>query len=113
MATMRISVLSDLHLEFAPYAPASVRADVIVLAGDIHVGVKGIQWAQSAFGDTPVIYVAGNHEYYRQSYPDHLKKMREAAEGTNVRFLENASTEIEGIVFLGCTLWTDFKLFGD
>jgi len=110
---MRISVLSDLHLEFAPYSPAAVKADAIVLAGDIHVGVKGIQWAQSTFGDTPVIYVAGNHEYYRQSYPNHLKSMRDAAKGTNVRFLENDATEIDGVVFLGCTLWTDFKLFGD
>ena len=113
MIGMRISVLSDLHLEFEPYSPAAVKADVIVLAGDIHVGVKGIQWAQSAFGDTPVIYVSGNHEYYRQAYPDHLDKMRKAAKGTNVRFLENDSIEIDGIVFLGCTLWTDFKLFGD
>src|SRR5437762_1142756 len=113
MAGMRISVLSDLHLEFEPYTPADVKADVIVLAGDIHVGVKGIRWAQATFGGSPVIYVAGNHEYYRQSYPDRLTQMRETAQGTNVRFLENDSTEIDGVVFLGCTLWTDFKLFGD
>jgi len=106
-------VLSDLHLEFADYKPAAVKADVVVLAGDIHVGVKGIQWAQTAFGDTPVIYVAGNHEYYRQSYPDHLTEMHEAAEGTNVRFLENKSVEIESVLFSGCTLWTDFELYGN
>ncbi len=110
---MRLLVLSDLHLEFAPYALASTEADVIVLAGDIHVGVQGIQWAQDVFRYTPVVYVAGNHEYYRQSYSDHLDKMREAARGTNVRFLENDAIEIDGVVFLGCTLWTDFKLFGD
>jgi len=39
--------------------------------------------------------------------------MREAANGTNVHFLENDTAEIDGVVFLGCTLWTDFKLFGD
>jgi Icc-related predicted phosphoesterase len=30
-----------------------------------------------------------------------------------VRFLENDAAEIDGVVFLGCTLWTDFTLFGD
>ncbi|MFA5975183.1 MAG: metallophosphoesterase [Elusimicrobiota bacterium] len=110
---MRLLFLADLHLEFAPFTSPVERADVIVLAGDIHVGAKGIQWAQETFGETPVIYIAGNHEYYRQSYPDHLDKMREAAKGTNVLFLENDSTEIGGVTFLGCTLWTDFNLYGD
>ena len=110
---MRIRLFSDLHLEFESYAPADKNADVIVLAGDIHVGVEGIEWAKKTFGDTPVVYVAGNHEYYRQTCPDHLHKMRQAARGSNVRFLENDAAEIDGVVFLGCTLWTDFDLFGN
>jgi hypothetical protein len=40
------------------------------------------------------------------------EKLREACAGTNVRFLENGAAEIGGVRFLGCTLWTDFELFG-
>jgi predicted phosphodiesterase len=40
---MKLLVLSDLHVEFAPFMPdaeATHAADIVVLAGDIHKGVK-------------------------------------------------------------------------
>jgi predicted phosphodiesterase len=40
---MRLQILSDLHLEFGDYAPDQTRADVVILAGDIHVGCEGIK----------------------------------------------------------------------
>ncbi|HXM69830.1 MAG TPA: serine/threonine protein phosphatase, partial [Thermoanaerobaculia bacterium] len=39
---MRIRVLSDLHLEFQEWTPPRVAADLVVLAGDIHVGAEGL-----------------------------------------------------------------------
>jgi hypothetical protein len=36
----------------------------------------------------------------------------EAAKGCGIHFLENDSVEIDGMRFLGCTLWTDFDYFG-
>lgn len=65
---MKLLVLSDLHVEFAPFVPdpaAVEAADVVVLAGDVSNGVKGIAWARQAFADKPVVYVVGNHEFYR------------------------------------------------
>jgi predicted phosphodiesterase len=61
---MRIRVLSDLHLEFREWNPPKADADVVVLAGDIHVGVKGIEWARRSFPAIPIVYVPGNHEFY-------------------------------------------------
>jgi Icc-related predicted phosphoesterase len=84
-----------------------------VLAGDIHLGAHGIKWAARRLAGTPVLYVAGNHEYYRQAYPSLLPKLRQAAEGTNVFVLENDGVNVGGVRFLGCTLWTDFRLNGD
>jgi len=110
---MRIHVLSDLHLEFAPYVPPELDVDVVVLAGDIHVGLSAIPWAQEQFKDIPVIYVAGNHEYYRQAFPKHLHKLKALAAASNVHVLENDTIAIGNAVFLGCTLWTDFQVFGD
>lgn len=113
---MKILVYSDLHLEFAPFQPnteAIAAAEVVVLAGDIHVGVKGVQWAMSAFKNVPVVYVAGNHEYWKHTYPGLIAKMKTTAQGSSVHVLENESLEIAGVHFYGCTGWTDFNLFGD
>jgi predicted phosphodiesterase len=107
---MRLRVLSDLHLEFGPFEPPLVPADVVVLAGDIHLGARGVRWAATAFPHTPVLYVPGNHEYYRSAIPHLTEKLRDAARGTTVQILAEDEVRIGGVRFLGCTLWTDFEL---
>jgi predicted phosphodiesterase len=109
---MRLHVLSDLHIEFGAFEPPHPDVDAVVLAGDIHLGVKGVEWAREHF-EAPAIYIAGNHEYYKQHLQKNLEAMRAAAKETNVRFLENDAVEVGGVTFLGCTLWTDFNAFGD
>ncbi len=55
---MRIRILSDLHLEFQGLGSTPrCEADIVVLAGDIHVGVHGIEWARRSFPLLPVVYV--------------------------------------------------------
>lgn len=107
---MKIHILSDLHLEFADFEPPDTDADVVVLAGDISVGARGVAWAEAHFR-IPVIYVAGNHEYYKRDLTL-LAELRARAMN-NVHFLENDQVVIDGVRFLGTTLWTDFLLFGD
>ena len=41
---LKIHILSDLHVEFGNFAPPVVGADVVVLAGDVHVKDRGLQW---------------------------------------------------------------------
>ena len=110
---MKLYVLSDVHVEFSPFDPPKVNADIVILAGDIHVKRRGLIWAQEKFKHIPVVYVLGNHEYYGEAHPKHLQKLKERAIGTNVNILENESIKLNGVTFLCCTLWTDFKLFGD
>ena len=123
---MRVHVLSDLHLEQAPFTPPpppadrpptgtateTGAADVVVLAGDVHPGVAGVRWARDAFPRTPVLYVAGNHEFWGHRHPALVDELRAAAEGSTVRVLERDAVELGGVRFLGTTLWTDFALFG-
>lgn len=109
---MRLRVLSDLHCEFRPVVVPPDDSDVVVLAGDIHQGVEGVAWMREQFPDQPVVFVAGNHEFYHQTLPAALDELRAACLGTNVHFLENECVELGGFTFLGCTLWTDFCLFG-
>jgi len=110
---MKLYVLSDVHVEFEPFDPPEVDADIVILAGDIHVKTKGLIWAKENFKDKPVFYVLGNHEYYGKSLPKHLDKLKELAIGTNIQILENESIKVDDVTFLCCTLWTDFNLFGD
>ena len=57
--------------------------------------------------DKPVIYVAGNHEFYSHEYNSLLARLSQEAKGSQVRFLENRSYVVGHVRFLGCTLWTD------
>ena len=109
---MKIKLLSDLHLEFHSYTYQGCDSGVVVLAGDIHKGLKGIKWAIDNIKDKPVIYVMGNHEFYGETQQKLIKKARILVEGTNIHFLENESICIDGVNFLGCTLWTEYNLFG-
>lgn len=66
-----------------------------------------------AIPNVPVIYVLGNHEYYKGTYPKTLKKIVEEATDTHVHVLENNSVVIGDVTFHGATLWTDFDLLGN
>lgn len=113
---MKIQLASDLHLEFLRDVFPDERlilpahgADILVLAGDIAEGTRAIelfaQWP------TPVLYVAGNHEFYSQSFDQLRKDLRRATDGTSVHFLDKDVADFGGVRFLGATLWTDYCLF--
>lgn len=109
---MKIQIISDLHQEFGCTDLSFDQSDVVVLAGDVNLGTKGIEWIKTKIPDKPVIYVLGNHEYYKGSYPKTLNKIKAAAEDSNVFVLEDSFVDIEDVRFHGATLWTDFSLFG-
>jgi len=110
---MRILVLSDLHQEFNPFYPAKDNVDVVVLAGDIWTGDQAIPWARKSWPDTPIVYVAGNHEFYKRDRLKTLEILKSTADQYGINFLENDEAIIDGVRFMGCTLWTDFLLFGE
>ena len=125
---MRLLILSDLHREIW-YRPqtryegrvdpcpkidlAVSRPDVVILAGDIDVGAKAVEWADQAFAGLPVLYVHGNHEGYGQNLDEAQKEIAEACAATDhVHYLDRREKVIGCVRFLGATLWTDFKLYG-
>src|SRR5438552_18379883 len=110
---MRLHVLSDLHLEFGDLELANVEADAVVLAGDVHVGREGRKWIRRQFAGKPVIYVLGNHEFYRQAIPELTEVLKRETDGSDIYVLENSAVELGGLTFLGCTLWTDFRMAAD
>jgi predicted phosphohydrolase len=112
MRGVRLYVLSDLHLERQPFTPPPVQADVVVLAGDISIGTRGVEWARDWADGRPVLYVVGNHELYGHSLPALIDELRVAAAGSSVHVLENDEVVVDGVRFLGCTLWSDFDFDG-
>lgn len=109
---MKLQIMSDLHIEFAPLDPPATDADIVILAGDVHIKRYGFEWAMETFPFKPVLYVLGNHEYYGEALPKHTNKLLELSQRSNVKVLENSRVEIDDVIFLGTTLWTDFNLFG-
>lgn len=107
---MRLHVLSDLHLEFGEITIPGTEAEVVVLAGDIHMGREGRRWIKANFPEQPVVYLLGNHEFYRHALPELTETLQRETEGSHIQVLERSSIEIGGYRFLGCTLWTDFAL---
>jgi len=108
---MRFALYSDLHLELKAWEPPALDAEIMILAGDIGRHTRGLAWAAAMFRQ-PVIYVAGNHEYY-EAHLGLLAQLRKPAwEHSGVHFLERSSLEVNGVRFLGCTLWSAFDLYG-
>ncbi len=110
---MKLSVFSDLHLEAfnqGRFLPEST-AEVIVLAGDIDVGVKGLEWAAEQFLGKTIIYVPGNHEFYDSSIENVRSGLRERAQQLGINLLDNGTLTLGDVKFFGTTLWTDFDLY--
>jgi predicted phosphohydrolase len=115
---MRVRILSDLHFEFhADHGVSFVNSieknnqDVVLIAGDISNSIimeKSIQLVCSYWDPVPVIYVAGNHDYYLSCISTVLNKFRQLErEIHNFKFLENDIISINGRRILGTTLWFD------
>lgn len=117
---MKLQLLSDLHIESHPrlqIAPAP-GADLLVLAGDVGSYQQGSRLTEPDFGLTrfsplhgwpmPVLYVPGNHEYDNADFDVTHARLRDTCEGLGIQWLERETRVIDGVRFLGTTLWADF-----
>ncbi len=117
---MKIQLLSDLHLEVHPHfvpLPAP-EADLLVLAGDIGSYQEGSALEDADFGlarfspkygwPTPVLFVPGNHEYDAQDFDTAHKRLQDVCSRLDITWLEREVVELQGVRFIGTTLWSDF-----
>ncbi|MFZ9407299.1 MAG: metallophosphoesterase family protein [Burkholderiaceae bacterium] len=110
---MRLLVLSDLHVEYADFTPGprARECDVVVLAGDIGQGPLALQWARRTFAHQPIVQIAGNHEYFNTVHAAAREAQRRQAERLDIHWLDGDRVVIGDVEFLGCTLWTDYRLY--
>ena len=117
---MKLQLISDLHLEVHPHfdlQPAP-QADLLVLAGDVGSYQEGSLLADEDFGlgrfapangwPVPVLYVPGNHEYDNRDFDETHARLRQTCERLGITWLERESVVIDGVRFIGTTLWSDF-----
>ena len=105
---LKIQIISDLHLEFGNMSVPLVDRDLLIIAGDLDIGKKPIKFINEQLKISPVIYILGNHEFYNQDY-DEIMDFWKKVDIINFYFLENSAIELNGIRFLGSTLWTDIN----
>lgn len=128
---MKISYMSDLHLEFGDLELPG--GDILILAGDI-AEVKTLEHeydpAFASLGSkinrygrpdrarrffveetskyNHVLYVMGNHEHYNSEFNSTAERIRRILPD-NVQLMENDEIVIDNVRFLGCSLWTDLN----
>jgi calcineurin-like phosphoesterase family protein len=130
---LKLLIYSDLHLEFDAFNPKKKwfqAADLTVQVGDLHHSPHNIGVLKS--WNTPVLFVPGNHDFWNPVHkrssisgytwggPTHdyycpytfslreaVEQMRDAAAGSQVQVLYNDSVVMDGVRFLGTTLWYD------
>ena len=117
---MKIQLLSDLHLEEnASFQPRPVPgADLLVLAGDIGSYQRGsalpglhdedFGLGRFAGWPVPVLFVPGNHEYDALDFDATHARLRATCERLGMVWLERESRVLDGVRFIGTTLWSDF-----
>jgi Icc-related predicted phosphoesterase len=136
---MKIALASDVHLEFGDLEFTNEGADVLILAGDIMIAqylydhtTDSIQRSidlGNKLGDRQkeaikyrgflerastqfkhVIMIAGNHEFYHGRWYQALETMKlECNQFKNIYFSEDQVKEIDDVMFVGATLWTDMN----
>ena len=128
-----LTLISDIHLEFGEIDISS-KADILILSGDVLIANVLHDFSED-YPSNPivssrhmqsirfrnflkycskefkhVIYVAGNHEFYHGSWNRTLTILKDECEKyPNIHFLENKTVEIDNVLFVGATLWSDFN----
>lgn len=110
---MKLQVLSDLHLEANnPIPPRAAEADLMVLAGDLAPYDPRVLRAVVDTWQAHILYVPGNHEFYRGEIDDVRTRLAATCADLGIDLLDRRSIRVDGVRFIGATLWTDFALDG-
>ncbi len=109
---MRIQLLSDLHLEYGgEIPPLAPGAEVVVLAGDLApAGLRSIRIPAEIWRDAAhILFVPGNHEFHGCDIEEARRLLARDCADCGVTLLDTEAVTIDGIRFIGATLWTDFR----
>jgi len=111
---MKLQIISDAHLEWQKdYGKSFIRnmpnynTDALVIAGDL-TSYGNLEWTLKELCNKypKVLFVLGNHEFYSSDFVSVMKIMERISSGlSNLYWLENRKVTIDGVTFIGATLW--------
>jgi len=113
---MLLAIVSDLHMEIWKQWFPEIDygdADVVVFLGDIGNGTDPLHMmkkVKDAKEGREVIYIIGNHEYYKHNFAVMNENIHELAEEFGIILLDKGTVKIGGVTFIGATLWTDYEI---
>lgn len=116
---MKLKLFSDIHLEFREYLFDHIhlphnddKETALLLSGDISTGTSAIPFIEEMCKNFKyVIMISGNHEYYGQDFDkvnSDWANYEQSGSPGNFHFLYNDWRILDGIRFLGGTMWTSF-----
>lgn len=119
---MRIQLFSDLHLERDPAFQPLIQpdTDVVVLAGDIgsyqersrlpfdDFGLERFSPRRNGAPRARVLFVPGNHEFDGLEHDQAYERLQRVCDHLGIEWLDRRSIVIDGVRFVGTTLWSDF-----
>lgn len=118
---MKIWVMSDLHLttfeqslgDLKGIIPTVPQADLAIVAGDVGEGIEtSAAWlAENIRPHMPVVWILGNHEYYGGWFRTSRELARRRANELGITLLDDDAVIIDGVRFVGSTLWTDYNIY--
>lgn len=113
---MKINIVSDLHVDKGIYTEEFQKSDLLIIAGDI-CPVNRYEYKEllkKIPRNQRTIITMGNHEYISNTYNFVETIAREIIKDfPHITLLENDVVIVDGIRFLGTTLWSDFKSSGE
>ncbi|WP_159517815.1 metallophosphoesterase [Sunxiuqinia indica] len=119
MSHLTIQYCSDLHLEF-PKNEQFIRANpihpvapILVLAGDIVPlgSISRFNWFFDRLANEfeQVIWVPGNHEYYRENLDTYEHPLHREIRN-NIALVNDTTINYEGVNFIAATLWSKISI---
>lgn len=114
---MKLQIFSDLHADVHQPKRIEIAPDIdaVIVAGDVCEGAE--RSFQSLRLIVPlqvgVFFVLGNHELYGRVWREEIAHARAVAPLYGIYLLENNTVVLNGVRFIGATLWTDYSLFGN
>jgi Icc-related predicted phosphoesterase len=127
---MKIQIISDIHLEFRSrnhYKLPKTNADILVIAGDLGPPRCALKFIEEMLDRGHIVlYVLGNHEFYisdkivnkpKNRLINTMSKIRDFWQEKhnnkevykNLHVLDNEYVDIDGVRFIGSTLWADIR----
>lgn len=108
---MKYQLISDVHGRFKKVSWDN-NADIVLAAGDISENIdEGFKFLNTS--PLPVLFIPGNHEYYKGDFLERHQKMRDLCDASNghITFMDKEVVHLDDTRIIATSLWSNFNNF--